>query len=572
MADDDAGTPPGGDRPPDEDEPRERAGTPPGGDRPPDEDEPRERAGRRGEDRPEDDLPATGPHQIFVDATEDEEEADEEEARIPSFEEYRRLREEGLHPREPAGSDDPYLPDADDEETLDSRDLRAGEGPQLDVEEDDDHDGGDTLDGGEQLVGVELPQEEGAYEVPASSSYEDQLARQAADLFPTSYEHTADEIHERRAAAHRRHRRNGRIRLLILVVVIALVVFGVVNALGGGSSKTPPASHGPRTPTSVVTGKGHLAVSTDTAALPGNLLIADWGSRQLLVVSPTGQVVWTYHPSSLYTRPFNPDYAFFDPAGDQIAITEESHARVELLRVTPTKLLFRYGHYDRTGSSDDYLHTPSAALSYADGQTAVADIRNCRIAVVAPPHHLLIKQVGRTGQCTHAPPRTFDSPQSAFPLRGGGTIVTELHDSEVDLISATGKLLTTLKVPRFKLAYSANQTPDGDLIAVDHRHPGAVEIFTTTGRVIWTYDPRHGAGVLFDPSLAEVLPGGDVIVSDDYHDRVIVIDPKTKKIVWQYGHTSVAGGSAGYLDVPVGFDLVHPDSLLDRFSGAAPLR
>jgi hypothetical protein len=57
-------------------------------------------------------------------------------------------------------------------------------------------------------------------------------------------------------------------------------------------------------------------------------------------------------------------------------------------------------------------------------------------------------------------------------------------------------------------------------------------------------------------------------VSDEYHDRVIVIDMQTKRIVWQYGHTGVPGGQAGYLDVPVGLDLVHPYSLLDSFPGA----
>lgn len=552
--------------------------TPPGGDWPPREggEEPREGAHRQGEELPEDDLPATGAHHIFIDDDGDEDEEEVEgEGRIPSFEEYRRLREEGRHPDEPEAGEpadspgeDEELPD--EEETLPSRER-------LDDEElhdgGDEHDGGDTLDGGEALEGVELPSEEEApYAVPSELSYEEQLAHQAADLFPTSYEHTADEILERRAAAHRRHRRNGRIRLLILVVVVALVVFALVNALGGGTTKTPPAKHGPRTPTSVVTGKGHLAVAKDTAVLPANLMIADWGSRQLVVISPTGQVVWTYHPSSLPTRPFNPDYAFFNPAGDQIAITEESHSQIELLQVSPKKLLFRYGHYDSTGSSDNYLHTPSAALAYADGKIAVSDIRNCRIAVVAPPHHVLIAQVGKTGTCTHAPTRSLDSPESAFPLAGGGTVVTELHDSWVDLISAKGKLLGALKVPNFKLAYGTNETPSGDLIAVEHSRPGAVEIFTKAGRVLWTYGPTHGAGVLDDPSLAEVLPGGDVIVSDDYHDRVIVIDYKTKKIVWQYGHTDSPGGSSGYLDVPVGFDLVHPYSLLDGFSGAAQPR
>ncbi len=68
--------------------------------------------------------------------------------------------------------------------------------------------------------------------------------------------------------------------------------------------------------------------------------------------------------------------------------------------------------------------------------------------------------------------------------------------------------------------------------------------------------------------MAIVLPNGDVLVSDDDDSRVIVIDRQTKKIVWQYGHLHRRSGANGYLYLPVGVDLVHPDSLLDAFTTA----
>jgi hypothetical protein len=576
MADDDDIPPPGGKQPP-------RGG-----------DGERSEGGLwRDEEPPESDLPATGAHDILRD-DEDDSDEEEDEGRIPSFEEYRRQREEGPALGGPGsgepdalGSDEFDAPDGDapdggepdepgggepesserdepddDEETLDSRDFEGQRGTL-----DDNEDSGDTLDGGEALAGLSLPEEDDA---PPISSYEEELARQASDLFPTSYEHTPDEIQQRRAAAHRRHRRNGQIRLLILVVVVALIVFGVVQGLSGSGKPTPPAHKGPTTPTSTVTTKGHLAIATDTSVLPGNLLIADSGSRKLLVVSPTGQVVWSYHPQSFSNVLFTPNYAFFNPSGSAIAITDEGHGRVEVLSTAHRIALFTYGHYDATGSAVNYLDAPSAALVYANGQVAVADIHNCRVAVITPPHHRVVAQLGKTGKCTHSPPQKFDEPASAFPLRGGGTVVTELHDDWVDLLNSKGKLTSVVQVPGFKLAYGVNETPSGDLIAVDHTHPGAVEIFNKNGAVLWRYAPKHGAGVLFDPSLAEVLPNRDVIVSDDYHDRVIVIDPKSKKIVWQYGHSDRPGGGPGYLDVPAGFDLVHPNSLLDLIAAVAP--
>jgi len=434
---------------------------------------------------------------------------------------------------------------------------------------DDEGEGGDTLDGEHSLEGVTFPPDadEGDSEPRFAGTYEEELAREAADLFPTGYEHTAEEIHERRLEAHRRHRRNGRIRLVILVIVLALIVFAAVHELGGSGkpAKTPPA--GPATPTSAGTGRGFLQKGSDPGVLPANLLISDWGSHQLLVISPQGQVVWTYHPSASYKLTLKPDYAFFTRSGKQIVMTEESNSRIEVLNVAGRQVVFTYGHYGKPGSAFNYLHDPSAAIQEGS-EVLINDIRNCRILVMRPPHHAIVRTLGRAGACKHDPPTTFDSPVSAFPLRDGGTVVTELGSASIDLLNASGKLQRSFTVPGLRLPAGVNQTSTGDLVAVDHTHPGAVEIFTDTGKVLWTYRAR-GAGELRDPAIAYVLPNGDVLVSDEYNDRVIVIDRKTQKIVWQYGRTGVPGGGTGYLDVPVGLDLVAPRSLLDQFPSAS---
>jgi outer membrane protein assembly factor BamB len=320
-----------------------------------------------------------------------------------------------------------------------------------------------------------------------------------------------------------------------------------------------------------VTGKGFLQKGLDADVLPGNLLISDWGSRKLLVISPTGQIVWQYDPTNPVLKPFNPDYAFFTPSGKQIVISEEGNERIDVLTIEGKQIVFHYGHYGQKGAGKNYLSDPSNALE-EDGKIVISDIRNCRVVLVRPPHHAVVRSVGRTGVCAHAPPRELDSPSSAFPMGDGGTVVTETGDAHVDLLKADGKLLRSLRVPGFKLPESVNETRSGDLIAVDHTHPGAVEIFTTAGKVIWSYRKLRGAGELRDPAVAYELPNGDVIVSDEYHDRVIVIDRKTDKIVWQYGYTGVPGGGNGHLDVPVGLDFVAPDSLLDRYPAAKPPR
>jgi hypothetical protein len=579
VADDDDITTSGGEWPPEDQDAPPRERSPRDEDTLPTADRPRGGGLVGPDDDDEDYLPPTGAHEVVFQADDGEEEEEEEEdvpgGQIPSFEEYRRQREAEIAAQAGAERDaeGEALPGGGGGEHEYARRMFGGPGSDAGEEPAGEHHGhgeesGDTLDGDDALEGVTLPEEAGLH----ASSYEEELAREAADLFPTGYEHTPDEIHERRLEAHRRHRRNGRIRLLILVVVIALVVVGALHELGGTSKPPAPVRKGPSTPTSAGTGKSYLRKGAGVASLlPGNLLISDWGSRKLLVISPTGQQVWDYQPTASYKHPLNPDYAFFTDSGKEIVISEESRSYVEVLQVAGQKLTYTYGHFDRSGSGKNYLHDPSAALEEGD-EVVISDIRNCRVITVKPPSHAIVATLGTLHACAHKPPTQFDSPVSAFPMADGGTVITELGGGRIDLLSASGKLAASFSVPGLDHPANVNETPTGDLIGVDHTQPGAVVIFTTAGKVLWSYHKTKGFGELLDPAMAYELPGGDVIVSDEYHDRVIVIDRKTKTIVWQYGHTGVPSGGQGYLDVPVGLEFVPPHALSDQFPGATPPR
>ena len=67
---------------------------------------------------------------------------------------------------------------------------------------------------------------------------------------------------------------------------------------------------------------------------------------------------------------------------------------------------------------------------------------------------------------------------------------------------------------------------DGSTLVVDYAHPGAVIRFSPSGKVLWTYRPTSGSGVLDHPSLGAPLPNGLIAVNDDYNDRVVLIDPR----------------------------------------------
>ncbi|HKC77513.1 MAG TPA: PQQ-binding-like beta-propeller repeat protein [Gaiellaceae bacterium] len=298
--------------------------------------------------------------------------------------------------------------------------------------------------------------------------------------------------------------------------------------------------------------------------LPGDVLIADRSNNRLLVVDPQGRVVWQYPRAGRGGLPL-PDDAFFSPDGREIIATEEDVSAVTVIDVASGRAVYRYGHVGVPGSGPNYLSNPDDAMLLPDGSIVLADIKNCRLLLLHPPSHRPAQTLGSPLQgCVHDPPRTWGSPNGAFPLQGGGVLVTEINGSWVDALSATGRLLWSTHPPGVDYPSDSNEVRPGLYVTVGWQSPGILETFDRNGRLHWRYSPRAGASPLDHPSLAEPLPNGDFLLTDDFNDRVIVIDPRTNRVVWQYGHAGVPGRAPGYLSRPDGVDLVPPAALLTR--------
>ena len=201
--------------------------------------------------------------------------------------------------------------------------------------------------------------------------------------------------------------------------------------------------------------------------------------------------------------------------------------------------LWRYGHDGVPGSSSGYLNTPDDAYRLRNGDTTVADIRNCRIVELTRA-----KQVRRIlgGSCVHDPPRGFASPNGDTPLRDGGLLVTEIG-GWIDRLGPDGRLEWSIRSP---VAYpsDAQLLPNGHVLVAAFTDPGKIVEVTRSGRVAWSFGSPSGPDRLDRPSLAVRLPNGLIAATDDWNHRVIVVDPRTKAIVWQYGRTGVAGSAA----------------------------
>ncbi len=361
-------------------------------------------------------------------------------------------------------------------------------------------------------------------------------------------------------------RRLGAIGILLLLAALAIVLIE-----GGGAPaarRTGPslANPQPRAALPRVT-TVNLARGSDPSVLPGPVLIADSANNRLIEVSPAGRLLWEFpRPGDLAPGQtfLSPDDAFFAPDGRQVVATQEDDFAVTVIDLATDRIVYRYGHPGTPGSAPGYVDNPDDAMMTRTGQIVLADIKNCRLLVLKPPAHQIVRQFGQTGICLHQPGVSYGSPNGWFPMLDGNRVVTEINGDWVDVLSPGGRVLNSTTAPGFSYPSDTNEVRPGVLLAADYTDPSAIETFTPNGRLLWRFAPS-GRNALNSPSLAMPIPNGDILANDDHNDRVIVIDPRTNRIVWQYGHTHAAGRAPGYLSDPDGVDLAPPYNLLERF-------
>jgi hypothetical protein len=290
--------------------------------------------------------------------------------------------------------------------------------------------------------------------------------------------------------------------------------------------------------------------------IPGYLLIADRGNDRMVLVNSRKDVLWAYpRPGRQPAMPFNfDDDTFFTPGWHSIISNQEEQQTIQVISFPGRKILWSYGTPNVKGSSPGLLHTPDDAYMLPGGNVSVADVGNCRVIFLSPAKKI-VRQIGTTGACGHAPPRLVSSPNGDTPLPGGGTIVTEITGSWVDGIGANGKLLWSFQAP-VHYPSDAQWLGNNRVLLADYSSPGHVLEMTTKGKVLWEYGPASGPGALDHPSLALPLPNGLIAVNDDFRHRVVLIDQAKDRIVWQYGHTDAAGNAPGYLNTPDGMDFL----------------
>ena len=339
---------------------------------------------------------------------------------------------------------------------------------------------------------------------------------------------------------------------IVLAVLAATALIGaLVHRSGNGdasaTTSTTLRKQPKPDPNRVVTSRGPLS---------GALLIADRGNDRILLVDTHRRVLWRFptpHDRAQGRRLVFDDDTFVEPGGKALVTNEEDHGDILSIDIETHRVTRLYGRPGVNGSGPGEMNWPDDAYVLPDGTLTVADAYNCRILFIR--RHRIVRQIGRTGVCTHDPPRTLGSVNGDTPLPDGGVLVSEINGSWIDFFSRTGRLLRSFQAP---VSYPSDPQPlpGGRILLADYARPGAAVILDRHGKLLWRYRPASGWGALDHPSLAIMLPNGNIAVNDDYNDRVVIIDPRRRRIVWQYGHLARPGQGRNELNTPDGMDYI----------------
>lgn len=325
--------------------------------------------------------------------------------------------------------------------------------------------------------------------------------------------------------------------------------------------------------------------------LPYPILIADSHNSRIIEVTPQKQIVWEYPDPNLPSAASSTssssiasnvgvsgDDAFFSPHGNSIVTNDEDGGTILRIGYYTHTIIWHFGVPGQLGSGSTRLNYPDDAYLLPNGNTIVADIRNCREVTISPADSI-IQSWGQpqNGYCQTNPAQgLFGYPNGDTPQPNGDILMSFISGNRIALLSPNGQVIWNVESPDLYGGYvsGAQLLPDGNVLVCGYGQPGIVLIFNPqTGQVVWQYHVTSGPGELNYPSLAVPLPNGNILLNDDRNDRVIVIDPATNQIVWQYGQTGVAGSAYGYLNVPDGVDVdywrnwsawlaLHPKSVL----------
>ncbi len=310
----------------------------------------------------------------------------------------------------------------------------------------------------------------------------------------------------------------------------------------------------------------------------GHILISDQFNNRVIEVNPANhQVVWTFGNGSDVAGPHSvvgvndaqrvgpltlisgTGIPPSDPANPLPGCSDPVNGCADnrVFIVDPAgHIVWQYGQAGVTGSGDNQLNTPVAAvfLSGFPGRRGfgvlITDQGNQRVILVDLFTKKIGWQYGTTGTVGIGP-NQLNNPNSAEVLENGHILIADELNNRVIEITAAGHIVHTFtEGGALNTAAFASRLPNGHTLITDSGNNRIVEV-DSTDHIVWQYVTNNGANSNPNPNPTRGvrLANGDTLISDQFNNRVIEVTPGGH-IVFQQGKTNVTGNGFNRLNGP----------------------
>jgi outer membrane protein assembly factor BamB len=240
-----------------------------------------------------------------------------------------------------------------------------------------------------------------------------------------------------------------------------------------------------------------------------------------------------------------------------------------VMLVNPTgRIVWQYGQAGVTGSDRNQLNTPVQATALPNGDILITDQGNSRVIEVTP-NHAIVWQYGQTGTPGSGPDQ-LNNPNSAELLRNGHILIADENNNRVIEVTRTHRIVATFTAGgTVSGAAFASRLPNGDTLITDSNNNRAVEV-DAHDNVVWQYVTNTRPGSFSNPlpTRAVRLRNGDTLISDQFNDQVIEVSP-AGNIVFSQGAIDTANSEPD----PTGFNLLNAPydaKVIGDYTGLTP--